>query len=85
VRAALDIIAAVAQLETRAGEPLEVRIGIATGLVVVGDLSREGGLFEHALVGDTRTLQRAFRLWPSPGRSSSPPPRAAWPASIQNN
>src|SRR5205823_11478673 len=33
VRAGLDIIAAVAQLETRAGEPLAVRIGIATGVV----------------------------------------------------
>jgi class 3 adenylate cyclase len=31
VRAALDIIAAVARLETHAGEPLAVRIGIATG------------------------------------------------------
>src|SRR5262249_24784510 len=40
VRAGLDIIAAVAQLDTRAAEPLAVRIGIATGLVVVGDLSR---------------------------------------------
>ena len=38
VRAALDIVAAVTRLETRAGEPLAVRIGIATGLVVVGDL-----------------------------------------------
>src|SRR5262249_29912130 len=42
VRAGLDIIAAVARLETRAAEPLAVRIGIATGVVVIGDLSREG-------------------------------------------
>src|SRR5262249_58496309 len=53
VRAGLDIIAAVARLETRAGEPLAVRIGIATGLVVVGDLSGEGALPQHALGGDT--------------------------------
>src|SRR6476646_3711642 len=36
VRAGLDIIAAVARLETGAGEPLSVRI--ATGIVAVGDL-----------------------------------------------
>src|SRR6516165_6529296 len=42
VRTGLDIIAAVAGLETRAAEPLAIRIGIATGLVVIGDLSREG-------------------------------------------
>src|SRR5439155_8620555 len=51
VQAGLDIIAAVAGLETRAGEPLAVRIGIATGVVVVGALSREGALREHAAGG----------------------------------
>jgi class 3 adenylate cyclase/predicted ATPase len=56
VRAGLDIIAAVAQLETRAREPLAVRIGIASGLVVVGDLSREGALRERAVVGETPNL-----------------------------
>ncbi len=56
VRAGLDIIAAVARLETRAAEPLAVRIGIATGVVVIGDLSGEGALWEHAVVGDTPNL-----------------------------
>jgi class 3 adenylate cyclase/ABC-type transport system involved in cytochrome c biogenesis ATPase subunit len=56
VRAGLDIIAAVARLETRAAEPLAVRIGIATGLVLVGDLGREGALREHAVVGETPNL-----------------------------
>src|SRR6516225_7013021 len=56
VRAGLEIIAAVARLETRAAEPLAVRIGIATGVVVVGELSREGALREHAVVGDTPNL-----------------------------
>ncbi|MDA9435143.1 hypothetical protein XH88_25730 [Bradyrhizobium sp. CCBAU 51627] len=51
VRAALDIITAVARLETRAGEALAVRIGIATGMVVVGDLGGDGKLREHAVVG----------------------------------
>jgi hypothetical protein len=56
VRAGLDIIAAVARLETRAAESLAVRIGIATGVVVIGDLSREGALREHAVVGETPNL-----------------------------
>ena len=56
VRAGLDIIAAIARLETRAGEPLAVRIGIATGIVVVGDLGGEGKMREHAVVGDAPNL-----------------------------
>src|SRR6516165_762185 len=38
VRAGLDVSTTVATLETRAREALRVRIGIATGIVVVGDL-----------------------------------------------
>ena len=56
VRAALDIVAAVARLETSAGEPLAVRVGIATGLVVVGDLGGKGGLREHSVVGDAPNI-----------------------------
>jgi class 3 adenylate cyclase/tetratricopeptide (TPR) repeat protein len=67
VRAGLDIIAAVAQLKTRAAEPLAVRIGIATGLVVVGDLSGEGALWEHAVVGDTPNLAARLQGLAEPG------------------
>src|SRR5437016_7191521 len=67
VRAALDIIAAVARLETHAAEPLAVRIGIATGLVVVGDLSREGALREHAVVGETPNLAARLQALAEPG------------------
>ena len=38
VRAGLAIVEAAPKLETAAGEPLHVRVGIATGIVVVGDL-----------------------------------------------
>jgi class 3 adenylate cyclase/ABC-type transport system involved in cytochrome c biogenesis ATPase subunit len=67
VRAALEIIAAVAELETHAAEPLAVRIGIATGLVVVGDLSGEGALWEHAVVGDTPNLAARLQALGEPG------------------
>src|SRR5262245_2486904 len=67
VRAGLDIIAAVGRLETRAAEPLAVRIGIASGVVVVGDLSREGALREHAVVGDTPNLAARLQALAEPG------------------
>jgi len=67
VRAGLEIIATVAQLETRAGEPLAVRIGIASGLVVVGDLSREDALREGAVVGETPNLAARLQDLAEPG------------------
>src|SRR6266481_4114261 len=63
VRAGLDIIAAVARLETRAAEPLAVRIGIATGVVVVG----ESELREHAVVGETPNLAARLQALAEPG------------------
>jgi class 3 adenylate cyclase len=67
VRAALDIIAEIVRLETPAAEPLAVRIGIATGLVVVGDLSGESVLREHAVVGDTPNLAARLQALADPG------------------
>src|SRR5258707_14745751 len=67
VRAGLDIIAAVARLETHAAEPLAVRIGIATGVVVVGDLRGENALWEHAVVGDTPNLAARLQALAEPG------------------
>src|SRR6516225_3812202 len=67
VRAGLDIIGAVGRLETRAGEPLAVRIGIASGLVVVGDLRREGALRERAVVGETPNLAARLHALAEPG------------------
>ena len=67
VRAGLDIVAAVARLETRAAEPLAVRIGIATGVVVVGALSGEGALREHAVVGETPNLAARLQALAEPG------------------
>ena len=43
-------------LKTAAGTPLQVRVGIATGLVVVGDLIGSGEAQERGVVGDTPNL-----------------------------
>lgn len=56
VRAGLAIVAAVAKLATPAKEPLGARVGIATGLVMVGDLIGEGAAQEEAVVGETPNL-----------------------------
>jgi hypothetical protein len=42
----------VANLQTGAEAPLQIRVGIATGVAVVGDLIGEGGSQEQAVVGD---------------------------------
>jgi class 3 adenylate cyclase len=54
VRAGLELIAAVRGLQTP--ELLEARVGIATGLVVVGDLIGAGASREQAIVGKTPNL-----------------------------
>jgi class 3 adenylate cyclase len=54
VRAGLELVAAVGALKTHA--VLQTRIGIATGLVVVGDLIGSGASQEQAIVGETPNL-----------------------------
>ena len=56
VRAGLAIVEAAPKLETAAGAPLHVRVGIATGIVVVGDLVGSGESQERGVVGDTPNL-----------------------------
>ncbi|MDP6406149.1 MAG: adenylate/guanylate cyclase domain-containing protein [Alphaproteobacteria bacterium] len=56
VRAGLGIVAAVGNLKTHQNEMLEVRVGIATGLVVVGDIVGEGASEERAVTGETPNL-----------------------------
>jgi class 3 adenylate cyclase/predicted ATPase len=54
VRAGLELIAAVIALKTPA--PLQTRVGIATGVVVVGDLNGSGESHERRIVGETPNL-----------------------------
>src|SRR5437763_269002 len=69
-RRLLDAIAslrdeAVSAIEARA--PLEVRIGIATGLAVVGDLIGEGAAQERGVVGETPNLAARLQALARPG------------------
>jgi class 3 adenylate cyclase len=54
VRAALGLIAVVSAL--KATTPLQTRVGIATGVVVVGDLIGSGDAQERGIVGETPNL-----------------------------
>jgi class 3 adenylate cyclase len=56
VRVGLDLVARVSQLLLPSGEPLQVRIGIATGVVVVGDTIGEKPVQEQMVVGETPNL-----------------------------
>ena len=54
VRSGLELVDVVGALKTHA--PLQTRVGIATGLVVVGDLIGSGASQEQAIVGETPNL-----------------------------
>src|SRR5262249_46768959 len=56
VRAGLAIVGAAPKLKTYPETPLHVRVGIATGIVVVGDLLGSGESQERGVVGDTPNL-----------------------------
>jgi class 3 adenylate cyclase len=66
-RGGLGIVEAVGRLDTPAIGNLEVRIGIATGLVVVGDLIGEGAAQEQAVVGETPNLAARLQALAEPG------------------
>src|SRR5271165_3000058 len=67
VRAGLDIVAVVAKLDTPAKESLKVRIGVATGIVVVGDVVGQGSAQEQAVVGETPNLAARLQALAGPG------------------
>jgi len=58
VEAALELLEAVASIKTRA--LLQIRVGVATGLVVVGDIADAGGPRERGIVGEAPNV--ALRL-----------------------
>lgn len=65
VRAGLDIIDAIGRLQHPV-QGLQVRLGIATGLVVVGDLIGSGASAEQAVVGETPNLAARLQASAAP-------------------
>jgi class 3 adenylate cyclase len=66
VRAGLELPAAVGRLAAGNDTALAVRIGIATGQVVVGDLIGEGVAQEQGVVGETPNLAARLQTWAEP-------------------
>jgi len=66
VRAGLGVIDAVGRLDV-GSVGLQARVGIATGLVVVGDLIGEGSAQEQSVVGETPNLAARLQALAEPG------------------
>lgn len=66
VRAALDLFEAIAGVETGLGSRLRIRVGVATGTVIVGDLfGVPSG--EQDVIGETPNLAARLQTAASPG------------------
>src|SRR6266508_4001850 len=66
VRAGLNLVAKVAQLLLPTGEPLQVRVGIATGVVIVGDTVGKESAQEQVVVGETPNLAARLQSMSAP-------------------
>ena len=67
VQAGLALVEGLPKLDTAACVPLQMRVGIATGLVVVGDLIGAGAAQEQAVVGETPNLAARLQALAEPG------------------
>src|SRR5271166_5825816 len=65
VRAGLGLIGAVGCLDVKSVK-LQARVGIATGLVIVGDLIGEGSAQEQSVVGETPNLAARLQALAEP-------------------
>jgi class 3 adenylate cyclase len=68
VRCGLALVEAACRLQPSHGAALQVRIGIATGVVVVGDLIGEGAAQEQGVVGETPNLAARLQSLAEPGQ-----------------
>ena len=65
VRTGLAVIETVGRLATP--EPLAVRLGVASGIVVVGDLIGTGAAQERGVIGETPNLAARLQVLAAPG------------------
>ena len=56
INAGLALVKAVGQLRDDMARPLQTRVGIASGLVLIGDLVAAGAPHDHDVVGETPNL-----------------------------
>ena len=68
VRCGLALVEAVSRLQTSHDAALQVRIGIATGVVLVGDLFGEGAAQEQEVIGDTPNLANRLQALAEPSQ-----------------
>jgi class 3 adenylate cyclase/tetratricopeptide (TPR) repeat protein len=66
VRAARDIVQAIGRLAPVSGHRLSVRVGIATGMVVVGAVAAPDGASELSAIGDTPNLAARLQALAEP-------------------
>jgi len=66
VRAARDIVHAIGRLAPVSGHRLSVRVGIATGMVVVGAVAAPDGASELSAIGDTPNLAARLQALAEP-------------------
>jgi predicted ATPase/class 3 adenylate cyclase len=68
VRAGLAVVEAVSKINAPDGKPLYARVGVATGIVVVGDLIGSGESSERGVVGDTPNLAARLQAIAEPNQ-----------------
>src|SRR6202161_3091611 len=66
VRAAIGIVSEVGAIDMPGGTRVQVRIGIATGLVVVGEIIGTGTAQERTVVGETPNLAARLQALAAP-------------------
>src|SRR5277367_4895543 len=66
VRAGLELCAAVSSLIPRENLPMRCRVGIATGVVIIGGSGRGGELPHHEIIGDAPNLAERLRASAQP-------------------